>query len=214
VLLLALPLAGCNTTGPQAAASVTATRGATVAFDSIDGPPRPVFDTLVQDLNAEVQSRHLAIVSRDNSSAYRVRGYLVAEGAPDRSTFNWTWDVYDGRRQRVLRISGEQSIKGKHRDAWAALDRPAVQKIARDSMDQLARFLTSPDAAPPPTQAAYSGESSPEAAGIFRIVPVSAESPADAAAVEPEQPADVPLPPRRPRAKPAGTVALAIPAID
>ena len=195
--LLALMLAGCNTTGPNA--SLSGTRGATVAFESIDGPPRDIFDKLVQDLNAEAQSRRLAVVSRADTSAYRVRGYLVAVKSGQQSAVSWIWDVYDGRRQRVLRIAGEQTIKGKYGDAWQALDGAAVQKIAQDSMGQLAAFLNSPEATPAaPAQVASSGESSPEASGIFRIFPVSTIAPeATVGAGEPEE--DVPLPPNRPR---------------
>ena len=195
VPLFALVLAGCNTTGQSA--SLNGTRGASVAFESIEGPPRDIFDRLVQDLNTEAQSRQLAIVSRAGSSAYRVRGYLVAEASAKQSAVSWIWDVYDGRRQRVLRIAGEQTLKGKHSDVWQALDGAAVQKIAQESMGQLAAFLNSPAAAAP-AQVADSGESSPEAAGIFRIFPVSAIAPeATVGAGEPEE--DVPLPPNRPR---------------
>jgi hypothetical protein len=210
---MALALAGCNTTGQNA--SLNGARGATVAFESIDGPPRDVFDRLVQDLNVEAQNRRLAVVSRADSSVYRVRGYLVAGGSAKQSAITWIWDVYDGRRQRVLRIAGEQTAKGKHRDAWQTLDGPAVQQIAKDSMDQLAAFLTSPDATAAPAQAAYGGESSPEAAGIFRIFTVSAVQRDPATAVDPE-PAedDVPMPPNRPRQARAGSLALVIAGAD
>lgn len=216
VLILPLmALAGCNTTGSGSSASLNGTRGATVAFESIDGPPREIFDKLVQDLNVEAQNRQLAVVARTNSSAYRVRGYLVAEGSAKQSAVSWIWDVYDGRRERVLRIAGEQTIKGKHLDAWQALDGPAVQKIAQESMGQLAAFLNSPEAtSPAPTQVAYGSESSPEAAGIFRIFKTSAVQSDSPAAVTPSaeqsDEEDVPLPPNRPRVARAGGLSLAI----
>ncbi|HVV78118.1 MAG TPA: hypothetical protein VHD59_00700 [Pseudolabrys sp.] len=195
--LAALALAGCNTTGSQSSAALGGMRGATVAFDSIDGAPRDVFDRLVQELNTEAHSRNLAVVSRADQSAYRVRGYLLAERADKQNSINWIWDVYDDRRQRVLRITGQQTVNGKHPDAWQALDGPALHKIAQDSISQLATFLTSPDAVPAArAQVALGDGSSPEAAGIFRIVPVSA-TPTEDIAPE-ETPADVPLPPHRP----------------
>jgi hypothetical protein len=206
-----LALAACNTTGQQA--SLDGARGATVAFDSIDGAPRPVFDQLVRDLNTEARSRQLAVVSRDSSAAYRVRGYIGAEGTSKQSAIKWVWDVYDGQRQRVLRIAGEQTVKGKAEDAWQKLDGPAVEKIARDSMDQLAAFLNSPDAVPAAAQqVAFGNESSPEAAGIFRIFTTEPVQPVPAILNEPAQADDVPLPPNRPRRARTGTVALAIPA--
>lgn len=212
-MLLALALAGCNTTGSQTA--VNGARGATVAFDSIDGPPREVFDRLVQDLNSEAQARRLAVVSRADSSAYRVRGYLVAGASPKQSSINWIWDVYDNRRQRVLRIAGEQTFKGKHRDAWQALDGAAVQKIAKDSMDQLAAFLTSPEtSSPAPSPVAYDRESSPEAAGIFRIFPASAIVAPSTPEPTAEEAADVPLPPHRPRTARTADLALMTTRLD
>lgn len=201
---IALALAGCNTTG--SGASLNGARGATIAFESIDGPPRDIFERLVQDLNVAAQNRRLAVVSRTDSSSYRVRGYLVADASVGQRAIHWIWDVYDGRRQRVLRIAGEQAIKGQHRDAWQTLDGPAVQKIAQDSIAQLAAFLNSPDAmSPAPQGVAYDRESSPESAGIFRIFPASA-APKDAIlAVDPAQPEDdVPLPPDRLTAGRAG----------
>jgi hypothetical protein len=196
VLLGAGTLAGCNTTN-QDASTVRSPRGATVAFESIDGPPPELFQKLVRDLNVEAQTRQLAVVSREDTAAYRVRGYLGAQTAGGRSTVTWLWDVYDGDRQRVLRLNGEQKLPGKHRDAWAALDEAATQKIARDSMEQLGAFLTSTAAGPSfaPPAAAYADESSPEAAGIVRISQPAADPLPGTGS--PDQPDDVPVPQKR-----------------
>jgi hypothetical protein len=194
--LLAIALAGCNTTGSQTQALLPGTRGTTVAFDSIDGAPREVFDRLVRGLNAEARSQNLAVVSRTDSSAFRVRGYLVAETEAKQSTIDWVWDVYDDQQQRVLRITGKQVVAGT--DPWQALGDPAVEKIARDSIGQLATFLTSPDAMPSARAKVAAGDgSSPEAAGIFRIVPAVATS-QDLAPKQSTDQDDVPLPPHRP----------------
>jgi hypothetical protein len=207
--LVAVVLAGCNTTGTQSSALLSGAQGATVAFDSIDGAPRDVFDRLVQELNTQARSRNLAVVSRANPSAYRVRGYLVAERAAERSSIDWIWDVYDDRQQRVLRISGAQTVKGTQQDAWQAVDGPAVQKIAHDSVAQLATFLTSPDAMPSARRKVAAGDgTSPEAAGIFRIVPVSAAPQEELAPDQSPDETDVPLPPHRPG--PARTASLTV----
>jgi hypothetical protein len=169
-LLCALAVAGCNTVAQQQPATFAVTRGATVAFDSIDGPPREVFDRLVQDLNAEARDRRLAVTSRDGNSAYRVRGYLGAQSAPKQSTVSWVWDVYDRDQHRVLRITGEEKIAGSRKDAWQALDEAATRRIAHSGMEQLAAFLaSSPDAPQTVSAIAYGSDASPEAAGIVRI---------------------------------------------
>jgi hypothetical protein len=169
----AVSLAGCNQNGSPTAA---APRGATIAFDSIDGPPQAQFRTLVQNLNDEAQSRQLAVISREQSSVYRVRGYLAAHVAKDRTTISWVWDVFDKDENRALRVAGEETVKGRPRDAWTAADNAMLKRIAHTSMDQLATFLTSPEVAPGTAPAAPSegtlmsaNDSSPEAAGIFRI---------------------------------------------
>jgi hypothetical protein len=186
-------------------------RGATVAFESIDGPPPGQFHQLVRDLNDEAQTRRLAVMSRESPSAYRVRGYLAAKVEHKRTTISWVWDVFYQDDHRALRITGEETAKGKHHDAWAAADDDMLQRIAHSSMDQLAAFLTSPEVAPstpdvaetasvPQLMLAGMHDFSPEAAGIFRIfrhngdpVPSEGEEPADADNADP-----VPLPRSRP----------------
>jgi hypothetical protein len=82
-----------------------------------------------------------------------------------------------------------------------------MQRIARASVEQIAAFLTAPDVAPgTPTPAneprlALIGEhddSSPEAAGIFRISQPNVDPTESSAAAN-----AVPLPPKRPDARAA-----------
>jgi hypothetical protein len=194
----AVLLAGCKVDS-QPKVSIAQPRGATVAFESIDGPPPEHFHKLVQNLNSEAQTRRLAVVSRESSSVYRVRGYLAAEMDKGNTTISWVWDVFDGEQRRALRISGAETVKGK-RKGWQAADDEMLQRIAHGSMGELASFLTSIDVTPGtstgPALAAAPDASSPEAAGIFRIFrpradPLPAEE-ADAAS------GAAPLPPRRP----------------
>ncbi|MBI3705533.1 MAG: hypothetical protein HY244_17180 [Rhizobiales bacterium] len=204
-----MALAGCTIDG-QPNLSAAQPRGATVAFESIEGPPAVQFATLVRSLNDEAQTRHLAVISRESPSAYRVRGYLVAKVVKGRTTIAWLWDVFDGDEHRALRIAGEETATGRHRDAWSAADDAMLKRIARTSMEQLAAFLTSPEVAPGTPVAATApqlilvGERgpSPEAAGIFRIFRPQADP---VAAVSKQTPAggdgkagEMPLPRGRP----------------
>ena len=205
----AISLAGCTLDGKPGLLAAQP-RGATVAFESIEGPPPAQFHTLVQNLNDEAQIRRLAVISRETGSAYRVRGYLAAKVAKGQTTIAWVWDVFDGDERRALRISGEETSKGRQHDPWTAADDAMLRRIARTSMEQLAAFLTSPEVAPgaQPTpaepQIATIGlrDPSPEAAGIFRIFwanadPVPAES-AETAGVGDRNGGSVPMPRRRP----------------
>jgi len=215
----AFTLAACQFEG-QPNLSAAQPRGATVAFDSIDGVPLTQFKTLVQDLNDEAQTRRLAVMSREKPSAYRVRGYLAAEVAKNKTTVSWIWDVFDRDENRALRITGSQVASGAKQSGWASVDAATLRKIAQSSMDQLTAFLTSPGVAPgaAPRQvalAAVPAASSPEAAGIFRIfqphadpVPAAqaAPAPADSAAGAAVTPVSVTVPFPRPRPAPANAV--------
>jgi hypothetical protein len=214
-----MALSGC---GPDGAASLDPAqpRGATVAFESVDGLPPAQFTKLVENLNSEAQARRLAVASRESASAYRVRGYLAAKASKHETTVSWVWDVFDGDLNRALRITGEESVKGRHHNAWAAADDAMLRRIARSSMDQLASFLTSPEVAPnAPVMAAATPadisligdrDPSPEAAGIFRIFQPQANSPeTDGAAARTEAKAvSVPLPRPRPTAVEAAGPAM------
>jgi hypothetical protein len=209
----AMALAGCTYDG-QLNVSAAQPRGATVAFESIEGPPPGQFKKLVQNLNDEAQSRRLAVISRESPSVYRVRGYLAAKIVQGQTTISWVWDVFDGDERRAMRINGEETANSRtldrQRDAWSAVDDAMLQRIARSSMEQLAAFLTSPEVAsnapatPSEPPVAFIGlrDSSPEAAGIFRIFRANADPVATATAESPavaDENADpVPLPRRRP----------------
>jgi len=207
LLTAAYALAACNHDSQGVSSQLP--RGATVAFDSLDGLPPSQFQQLVKGLNDEAQTRRLAVISREQPSAYRVRGYLAATVAKNQTTVSWVWDVFDQDEHRALRISGEETAKVRHKQAWAAADDAMLRRIAQSSMEQLAAFLTSPAVAPgtaPPTEPqialADTSDSSPEAAGIFRIFRPQAD-PISTASTEPsgeDEAGPVPFPRRRPAA--------------
>jgi hypothetical protein len=138
-------------------------RGPSIAFESIDGPPLPIFQRLVADLSTEAEQRHILVVSRAGQPAYRVRGYLAALMSHGKTHIGWVWDVYDAQKQRAFRIAGEE-VFGKTGDAWALLDDAMLARIARTSMDRLVAFLGAPDTAvadatpPPVVRAAFAQE--------------------------------------------------------
>lgn len=184
-LMAALALAACQT-GKDASLAAGATRGASVAFESIDGLPQDRFHTLVQDLNGEAQLRRVAVLSREQPSAYRVRGYFSAAVERGRTTISWVWDVFDREERRATRISGSEEVKsGK---AWDAADDAMLKRIASTSVEQLAAFLAAPDAAPEtpvasiePRLALAADAGTPEAAGIFRVSRAAADPAAQTA---------------------------------
>jgi len=145
-LALALAAGGCANAPAPMASVATERGGASIAFESIDGPPVAVFQNLVTTISAEAAARQVRVVSRTGDPAYRIRGYLAAIVVGGRSHISWVWDVYDADKRRVLRIAGEEPGGRPGANAWAAADEQVVRHIARASMDRVAAFLAAPQA--------------------------------------------------------------------
>ena len=184
LLAAATVLAGCaggNTpANSYAMAAPSAGSGATVAFESIDGPPPQVFDRMVGVLDSESKLRSLSIVSREGTAAYRVRSYLSAQVVRGKTVIAWVWDVYDANQQRALRLSGEEPTAAKGgrdatRDPWQAADDLVLRKIAQAGFSGLSNMINgTPDA---PVSAP--GLRGPAVASVIPEAP-AAEMPASA----------------------------------
>jgi hypothetical protein len=150
LLAMACGLGGCAGGGVEGAFA-QAGNGATVAFESVDGPPPQVFDRMVGVLGSESKLRSLSIVSRESSASYRVRSYLAAQVSRGRTTIAWVWDVYDRNQQRALRLSGEEPAGKAGRDPWAAADDLVLRRIAQAGLSGLSGMVngTAPSDAPP-----------------------------------------------------------------
>src|SRR3982750_2475856 len=144
LLTAATALGGCAGGGGAAnsyAMAPSAGSGATVAFESIDGPPPQVFDRMVGVLDSESRLRNFAIVSREGTASYRVRSYLSAQVVRGRTRIAWVWDVYDAYQQRALRLSGEEPAGKAGRDAWTAADDMVLRKIAQSGLAGLSGMI-------------------------------------------------------------------------
>ncbi len=142
-LAAAIALGGCASSGGANGAFAMASAGdsPTIAFESIDGPPPQVFERMVSVLDSESKLRSLAIVSREGSAAYRVRGYLSAQVVHGHTVIAWVWDVYDRDQQRALRLSGEEAAGKAGRDPWAAADDIVLRKIAQAGLSGLSSMI-------------------------------------------------------------------------
>ncbi|KQT23043.1 MAG: hypothetical protein ACOY3N_08545 [Bradyrhizobium sp.] len=174
LLAAATALGGCAGGGGGAANSYAMApsggSSATVAFESIDGPPPQVFDRMVGVLDSESKLRSLSVVSREGTAAYRVRSYLSAQVVRGKTVIAWVWDVYDANQQRALRLSGEEPTSAKGgRDAWAAADDLVLRKIAQAGFSGLSNMINgTPDA--PGAAPALRG---PAVASVIKDAPLS-----------------------------------------
>jgi hypothetical protein len=147
--LLGIGVAGCDTAGQPMTPFAGAPTG-TVAFQRIDGLPEPQVRKLVQHLSDEASTRRIAVVSREGSAQYRVRGYAAAQIRGKHTVIAWVWDVYDANQLRVTRLGGEEEADS-HQRGWGAADDQMLRRIAHEGMDQLASFLVAPpDRVPAP----------------------------------------------------------------
>jgi hypothetical protein len=147
--LLGISLASCDTTGQSIAPFAGAPAG-TVAFERIDGLPEPQFRGLVQNLSDEASTRRIAVMSREGTAQYRVRGYAAAQIRGKHTVIAWVWDVHDANQQRLTRLGGEEEADN-HQRGWGAVDDQVLRRIAHEGMDQLASFLVAPpDRVPAP----------------------------------------------------------------
>jgi hypothetical protein len=140
-------LAGCTTDGQPVLGAIAGVGQRTVAFESIDGPPEPLFRKLVAQLGEEASAQRVTMVSRQAPAQYRIRGYLAAHVQGKKTTITWVWDVFDADHERAVRLSGEVPGAASER-AWAAADDAVVTHIARDGMSRLAAFLADPGSVP------------------------------------------------------------------
>ena len=175
----ACALGGCAGGGAAGGAFAQAGGGATVAFESIDGPPPQVFERMVGVLDSESKLRSLSVVSRESQASYRVKSYLSAQVSRGRATIAWVWDVYDRDHQRALRLSGEEPGGKAGRDAWTAADDMVLRRIAQAGFSGLSGMIngTVPEEAPSSVPApggrgaavASSDDGPPPVSGSFRV---------------------------------------------
>jgi hypothetical protein len=147
-----LVAAGCTTSG-QPVFDITAGGGAgprTVVFESIDGPPEPLFRRLVARLGQEANARKIAMVSREQPAQYAIRGYVAAHVQGQKTTITWVWDVFTADHERAVRLTGEVPGVPSER-AWAAADDAVVARMAHEGMSRLAAFLSGSGPTPPDT---------------------------------------------------------------
>jgi hypothetical protein len=179
---LALAAAACSG-DERPTASTAAAPTATVAFESIAGPPLGVFEGLVRALSEEAEARQIAVVSRRSTPHYRVRAYLAMNGDERRPRIGWVWDIYDAEKRRTLRIAGEERGAPAGGDAWLAADDALLRRIAQAGLNRLAAYLGPSGQAPAPP-------SEREAKTVVAAV--------SATDVRPPFGGPVPVPPRRP----------------
>jgi hypothetical protein len=121
--------------------------GVPVALVSLDGAPETVTSRLSSAISQQAAKRDIVIVGIDGKPRYQVRGYVsVATGAESKGEVHWAFDIFDAKRKRAKRFSGQESVVASG-DNWSGVTDQDLQKIAYRSLDDIAEFLAaSPEA--------------------------------------------------------------------
>ena len=109
----------------------------------MDGAPSPVRTAFASALLAAASDRQVDLVGSTAQARYRVRGYLSAEATEDGSTaLAYVWDVFDTSKRRTRRLAGLSPIPVAAGRSWEGLDKAALARLAAQSMDEIAGFLS------------------------------------------------------------------------
>lgn len=151
-LTLGLAAAGCSSNG-EPLGPLAAGRSATIAIESIEGPPPALISKLAANFTEAAEARQLAIVASEDQPNYRVRGYLSPHVERGKTSIAWVWDIYGADMRRVTRITGEEPSDGNARDAntrsdWASVDDRVLRRIAQSGLDRILIFLNASEPAP------------------------------------------------------------------
>jgi hypothetical protein len=146
LLVAATMVAGVGLAGCQGAAGSLAggsPDGMPIAIESIEGPPATVSTALASELAAAASDRRVDLADTPASARYRVRGYLSTETGPaGETTLAVVWDVFDAEKRRAKRLTGSRPLPSGASDPWSDLDRATLAKLAAESMDEIAVFLS------------------------------------------------------------------------
>jgi hypothetical protein len=148
-LLAAALLTGCQTAAdPFVTGSILAPTN-TVAIDSIDGPPKEIFDRLVARMSAEAEARQYPIVSRLGTPNFRARLSFVPEIEGRNSRIAWTAEILDRAEQPVARLTGVEPLGRGRKDPWSRVDDATLGRIAAQTLAEIVGAIDGSPAEPP-----------------------------------------------------------------
>ncbi len=153
----------------------------TISVAPIVGAPPSVAKDLSQALVTAGKDRDLMIIPSGSGEAnYAMRGYLLANSESGGTKVSYVWDVSDAKGARVVRISGEEMIRGRSGgDPWRKVDAAATRAIAGKTTSQLAASLGRGGRSSAPVAAAP--EARPAAAAAATTAATTAATPPRAA---------------------------------
>jgi hypothetical protein len=115
-----------------------------VTITSIEGIPHAPAARLAGQVYTESRRRGFSTtMNGEELSGFVVIGNMSAVATEQGTAVVYVFDVWDPSRKHQQRIAGEEVIPGgAFADPWSAVDDSALQRIAVDTTDQLAGFIS------------------------------------------------------------------------
>ena len=111
------------------------------AFAPLSGAPQPVADRLAASIaTASLQHNVLLAPFADGTSTYIVKGYLSAVTEADATRAIYVWDVLDGERTRLNRITGSVAVPVTADNPWDAIGGATLDRVAAETVSALAAW--------------------------------------------------------------------------
>jgi hypothetical protein len=111
---------------------------ASFAFIEVTGMPAEMRFALEDAIEEQAATRKMTLLPEgDPSAVYTVKGYLSAVGDENGVQLVYTWDVHDRAGNRLHRVSGQESGHGGLGDPWNGVDRPMIELVAQQTVDDL-----------------------------------------------------------------------------
>ena len=111
------------------------------AFAPLTGAPQPVADRLAASIaTASLQHNVSLTPFADANGAYIVKGYLSAVTQADTTRAIYVWDVLDGQRTRLNRITGSIEVPAIADNPWDAIGGATLDQLAAETVGALAAW--------------------------------------------------------------------------
>ena len=111
------------------------------AFAPLTGAPRPVADRLAASIaTASLQHNVPLAPFADANGAYIVKGYLSAVTQAGTTRAIYVWDVLDGARTRLNRITGSVEVPVTADNPWDAIGGATLDQVAAETVGALAAW--------------------------------------------------------------------------
>jgi hypothetical protein len=140
-----LPVGRLDPVAPAAAAperaEQTPAANGRFAFAPLTGAPQSVADHLAASIaTASLQHNVPLAPFAEANGAYIVKGYLSAVTEADTTRAIYVWDVLDGARTRLNRITGSIEVPVTADNPWDAIGGATLDQVAAESVSALAAW--------------------------------------------------------------------------